>query len=171
MKDWEISQVGLSFEHGGTHGSANNSGPILLSSHAGMFVRFYQLTQDALYLNMARAAAWGRDAFVDSATGVASYYWRMMDNGAGPFPHHAWWQIGWIMDYLVAEANMRSMKEISFPRGFITPKVGPHLTYGFAEGRVMGHKAALILKPDLIKIDNPKLDCLTALNKEEKNFI
>lgn len=170
VKDWEISQVGLSFEHGGTHGSANNSGPILLSSHAGMFVRLYQLTQDSLYLNMARAAAWGRDAFVDSATGVASYYWRMMNNGAGPFPHHAWWQIGWITDYLISEANMRSMKKISFPGGFITPKVGPHLTYGFAKGSVMGNKAELIMRLGLTKLSNPKLDCLTALNKEEKKL-
>lgn len=169
VKDWEISQVGLSFEHGGTHGSANNNGPILLCSHAGMFVRLYQITKDTLYLNMARAAAWGRDAFVDSA-GVTSYYWRMMNNGAGPFPHHAWWQIGWIMDYLIAEADMRSMKKISFPHGFVTPKVGPHLTYGFAEGSVMGNKAALILRPGLIKLMNAQMECLTAVNEIKKKL-
>lgn len=170
VHDWEVSQVGLSFEHGGTHGSANYSGPILLSSHAGMFVRIYQLTGDSLYLNMARAAAWGRDAFVDSTTGVASYYWRAMNNGAGPYPHHAWWQIGWIMDYLIAEANMRSMKKITFPSGFITPKVGPHLTYGFAKGSVMGNGAVLILRPGLLRLSNPKLDCLTALNEEGRKL-
>ncbi len=85
-QDWEISQVGLSFEHGGTIGSANHRGPILLASHAGMFVRLFSLTHDSLFLTMARAAALGRDAFVDKKTNVASYYWDAMDNGPGAFP-------------------------------------------------------------------------------------
>ncbi len=95
-QDWEISQVGLSFEHGGSFGSATLRGPILLASHAGLFVRMFSLTKDSLFLTMARAAALGRDAFVDSSTSVASYYWDVMNRGAGPYPHHAWWQIGWI---------------------------------------------------------------------------
>src|SRR5690606_13298648 len=37
LRDWEISQAGLGFEHGGAIGSANSHGPILLASHAGMF--------------------------------------------------------------------------------------------------------------------------------------
>ncbi len=47
-RDWEISQVGLSFEHGGSFGSATLRGPILLASHAGMFVRMFSLTKDSL---------------------------------------------------------------------------------------------------------------------------
>ncbi len=43
-KDWEIAQAGLSFEHGGIFGSANRHGPIMLASHAGLFIRMYQLT-------------------------------------------------------------------------------------------------------------------------------
>ncbi len=40
--------MGLSFEHGGgVAGSANHRGPILLASHAGMFVRMYRLTKDS----------------------------------------------------------------------------------------------------------------------------
>ncbi len=141
--DWEINQTGLSFEHGGVLGSANNRGPILLASHAGLFVRVAQLTGDEFYLALARAAAWGRDAFVDPSTSVASYYWDGMNRGAGPFPHHAWWQIGWIVDYLVAEANYRSGGAISFPRGFFAPKVGPHASYGFAPGSVFGRSSNL----------------------------
>ena len=91
----------MSFEHGGTFGSANIHGPILLASHAGLFVRMFALTGDSLFINMARAAAWGRDAFVDSATSVASYYWNAMNRGSGPYPHHAWWQVGWLTDYLL----------------------------------------------------------------------
>ncbi len=169
-KDWEISQVGLGFEHGGTIGSANPSGPIVLASHAGMFVRMFALTKDSLFLNMARAAALGRDAFVDSATGVASYYWTNMNKGAGPYPHHAWWQIGWITDYLLAEAELRSEGKVKFPRGFITPKVGPHQAYGFAPGEVNGTQASLLLREGLLQCDNPYLDYYCAINKKEKKL-
>lgn len=162
VQDWEISQVGLGFEHGGIIGSANTHGPILLASHAGMFVRLFGLTKDSLYLNMARAAAWGRDAFVDPATGVASYYWNAMNNGAGPYPHHAWWQIGWITDYLLSEADIRSGGKIVFPHGFIAPKVGPHRTYGFAPGTIFGKQASLAFFINEIQISNPRIDYVGA---------
>lgn len=164
-EDWEISQAGLGFEHGGTIGSANHRGPILLASHAGLFVRLYAMTADPLFLNMARAAAIGRDAFVDKSTGVASYYWDSMDHGAGPFPHHAWWQIGWIYDYLISEAWLRSDGKIYFPGGFITPKVGPHKTYGFAPGKIYGNEARLIMKPGLVDVSNQHIEYLTAYDE------
>ena len=47
------------------------------------------------------------------------------------------------MDYLISEAALRSGDMISFPRGFFTPKVGPHASYGFAPGRVFGAEATL----------------------------
>jgi hypothetical protein len=163
-QDWEISQAGLSNEHGGSIGSANNRGPILLASHAGLFVRMAHLTGEPLYLSMARAAALGRDAFVDPETNVASYYWSTMDSGPGPFPHHAWWQIGWITDYLMSEIELRSNGSIRFPRGFVAPKVGPHQTYGFAPGEVYGAEASLVLKQGLVKASSPYLDYTTALS-------
>ncbi|HWV66635.1 glycerophosphoryl diester phosphodiesterase [Chitinophaga sp.] len=169
-QDWEISQAGLSFEHGGILGSANHRGPILLASHAGMFVRMFTLTGDSLFLNMARAGALGRDAFVDSATSVASYYWDVMNKGAGPYPHHAWWQVGWITDYLLSEMEMRSSGKIEFPRGFITPKVGPHQTYGFAAGKVYGTSANLLLKDGLLKTESPYLDYYCAINPAGKKL-
>ncbi|WP_207234222.1 glycerophosphoryl diester phosphodiesterase [Pseudobacter ginsenosidimutans] len=169
-EDWEISQVGLSFEHGGVIGSANHRGPIMLASHAGMFVRLFSLTKDSLFLNMARAAALGRDAFVDSATSVASYYWDVMNKGAGPYPHHAWWQIGWITDYLLSEVRMRSNGKVEFPRGFITPKVGPHQTYGFADGKIYGSNASLLLKEGMLTIADPYTDYFTAIDTKGKKL-
>lgn len=164
-QDWEISQVGLSFEHGGTTGSANTDGPILLASHAGLFIRLYQLTNDALFLTMARAATLGRDAFVDPKTSVASYYWKAMDKGPGAFPHHAWWQIGWITDYLMSEIALRSKGEVTFPRGFITPKVGPHQSYGFAPGLIYGRKVHLKLSDGMLITHNPYLDYMAAVDE------
>ena len=169
-EDWEIAQAGLSFEHGGILGSANHRGPILLSSHAGMFVRMYGMTKDSLFLNMARASAIGRDAFVDMKTGVASYYWDSMNNGAGPYPHHAWWQVGWITDYLVSEAQLRSEGKISFPSGFITPKVGPHKSYGFAPGRIYGAEASLIMRQEMFVVDNPYVEYISAFDKKSSTI-
>ncbi|MBN8822039.1 MULTISPECIES: glycerophosphoryl diester phosphodiesterase [unclassified Spirosoma] len=161
-EDWEISQTGLSFEHGGIFGSANRAGPIQLCSHAGLFIRMYTLTKEPIFADMARAGAIGRDAFVDAKTSVASYYWNAMNRGAGPYPHHAWWQVGWLTDYLLAEAELRSGGKVTFPRGFVTPKVGPHQTYGFAAGMVNGEKANLIIDENLITIDNPSVDYILA---------
>ncbi len=171
LQDWEISQAGLSFEHGGTIGSANGHGPILLASHAGMFIRMHALTGERIFADMARSAAIGRDAFVNKDTGVASYYWRNMDAGSGPFPHHAWWQIGWITDYLMAEAELRSDGKITFPRGFITPKVGPHQSYGFKPGEVFGKEANLKIVPGGINVNNPSLEHVVAQTEKEGSLL
>ncbi|WP_207508467.1 glycerophosphoryl diester phosphodiesterase [Telluribacter humicola] len=171
-KDWEIAQSGLSFEHGGIFGSATRHGPIQLASHAGMFIRMHQLTGEPLFADMARAAAIGRDAFVDPKTSVASYYWNAMNRGAGPYPHHAWWQVGWITDYLLSEAELRSQGKVSFPRGFVTPKVGPHQTYGFAPGTINGEKARLIINEEWVKVDQPVVDYVLAESVDgSKRFV
>lgn len=161
---WGFTQAGLCFEHAGTIGSSNTRGPILLASFAGLFTRLYGMTGDTLFIDMARAAANGRDGFVDPKTSVASYYWDSFNSGPGAYPHHAWWQIGWIMDYLVSEAEVRSEGAVSFPRGFITPKVGPHRTLGFAPGKINGKKARLILSDHLITNENPSCEWLTAVS-------
>lgn len=163
-EDWEIAQAGLNFEHAGLMGSAQRHGPIQLASHAGLFLRIFKLTGDSLFAEMARSAAVGRDAFVDSATSVASYYWDAMNRGAGPYPHHAWWQIGWITDYLMAEAELRSEGQVAFPRGFVTPKVGPHQTYGFEPGKINGESAALIIRDGLVQAPEPNVEYITALS-------
>ncbi|MDE6611322.1 MAG: glycerophosphoryl diester phosphodiesterase, partial [Muribaculaceae bacterium] len=164
LQQWQITTAGLSYEHGGIFGSANLHGPILLASHAGMFVRMFAITGERIFLDMARAAAIGRDAFVDDTTAVASYYWATMNNGAGPYPHHAWWQMGWITDYLLAELELRSDGAIHFPAGFITPKVGPHRTSAFRPGSVYGEEASLVMIPDAVKTDNPNIESVLAQN-------
>jgi hypothetical protein len=158
--EWQINQAGLSFEHGGLLGSATTRGPILLASHAGLFLRVYQLTGEAIFRDMARSAAVARDAFVEPATGVASYYWKGMNAGAGPFPHHAWWQIGWITDYLMSEIALRSRNAVAFPRGFFAPKVGPHSSYGFKPGTIFGEAAELAWSE--VSVDNPAVDYIVA---------
>jgi len=84
----------------------------------GLFLRLFRLTDEPLFRDLARAAVWARDAFVDPATSVASYYWAAMNAGPGAYPHHAWWQIGWITDYLISEAELRSNGAIVFRGDF-----------------------------------------------------
>lgn len=170
MEDWQLSQVGLGFEHGGSMGSAVNAGPILLASHCAFFLKLYALTKDRIFRDMARLGALGRDAFVNEETGVASYYWNRFDHGSGLFPHHAWWQIGWIYDYLLAEAELRSNGRISFPRGFMTPKVGTHRAAGFAPGTINGQKANLLFRKGLVSIDNPNIDYVTAQSEDGRTL-
>ncbi|AKD58066.1 glycoside hydrolase family protein [Spirosoma radiotolerans] len=169
-EDWEISQTGLSFEHGGIFGSATRLGPIQLCSHAGMFIRMYQLTKEPIFADMARSGAIGRDAFVEPKTSVASYYWDRMNKGSGPYPHHAWWQIGWLTDYLMAEAELRSGGKIVFPRGFVTPKVGPHQTYGFGAGTIYGQPASLLIQEGLVQSGSPVIDYILARSADQKKL-
>jgi hypothetical protein len=159
-REWEINQGGLSFEHGGLMGSAVHRGPILLASHAGLFLRVYQLTGEDIFRDIARSAAVARDAFVDPLTSVASYYWKGMNGGPGEFPHHAWWQIGWITDYLMSEIALRSEQAVTFPRGFFTPKVGPHASFGFAPGMIYGEAADLSWGN--VGVDEPAVDYVVA---------
>lgn len=170
VEDWQMSQIGLNFEHGGAMGSAVYAGPILLTSHASFFLKLYRLTKDELFCDLARLGALGKDAFVNEETGVASYYWVKYNNGSGPYPHHAWWQIGWIYDYLLAEAELRSDGKVSFPRGFMTAKVGPQKPTGFAAGLIEGQAVDLMLRKGLVETDNPNIDYLTAQSKDKKTL-
>ncbi len=93
-----------------------------------------------------------------------------MDRGPGPYPHHAWWQIGWIMDYLLSEISLRTKGNISFPAGFITPKVGPHKSYGFEKGILFGRSVELLMKKDMVTLDNPHIDYVMAYDKERREL-
>lgn len=159
LEDWQISQVGLSFEHGGSMGSAVHAGPILLTSHCGLFVRMYSLTGEQLFLDMARAGAIAREAHLNPGNKVSTYYWSQFDRGPASFPMHAWWQIGWISDYLLAEAEMRSGGNIRFPRGFFTPKVGPQQITGFDYGTLYGEKPGGSYDADWQRATTAKSTC------------
>ncbi len=170
IEDWQVSQAGLAYEHAGLNGSVVSTGPILLSSHAGAFVRFHELTGDRHFLDLARAAARGRDAWIDRASGISSYYWYAGSGQSGVFPWHGWWHIGWITDYLLAEAHLRSGGRIAFPRGFCTAKVGSHGPYGFADGTVYGERATFYRPRTLVEVDDPEIEVLTATSPDKSRL-
>jgi hypothetical protein len=103
------------------------------------------IDQEPMLLDMARSAAIGRDAFVDPKTSVASYYWQAMNRGAGPYPHHAWWQIGWITDYLMSEAELRSNGRDFFPTRICElQNVRASSNVWFTNGNIFGEPAQLV---------------------------
>ena len=169
-RDWELNQTGLGVEH--IRGTAVD-GPILITSYAGLFIKIYEWTGDPVFLTMARTAAIGRNAYVNQETGCAIYYWNGMadlERNTMMFPWHAYWQIGWITDYLISEAELRSDGNVTFPYGYMTPKVGPHVTYGFAPGEIYGRKADLVFRSDMIRCDNPDVEFITALSENGKKL-
>ncbi len=170
-QDWEITQVGLSVEH--IRGTAS-SGPVLLSSHAGLFVRMNALTGEQLFLDMARAAARGRQHFTNPETGMSVYYFNAIEDVQkvwASFPWHAEWQVGWITDYLVSEAHLRTGGRASFPAGFPTPKVGSHVAYGFAPGMVYGHAADFWLGDRAVTCAQADVEYLSAMRTDGKGLL
>jgi hypothetical protein len=150
--------------------SWKEGGPVVLSTHAPAFVRLYEATGDHLFLDLARAGAVDKSTWVDPETGTASYYWGWFDRGAGAFPNHVWWQVGWTMDYLLAEVEIRIDGLVSFPRGPMTSKVGASRCLGFEPSTVAGDAAQLRLPRGLFEPDTPKVECIGATGVETDTF-
>ncbi|TPX12478.1 uncharacterized protein E0L32_006890 [Thyridium curvatum] len=170
LQDWQLSQVALNYEHAGFTGTATERGPIFISSHAGTFIRIHEATGDKFFLELARLAARGRDAFVDARSGIPSYYWYQGNAGGSRYPWHGWWHIGWVTDYLISSAHLLSGGQIDFPHGFITAKVGSHVPYGFAPGRIYGQDAELWQPRSLVTLSDPEVDYITARTPDKKKL-
>jgi hypothetical protein len=52
----------------------------------------------------------------------------------------------------------------------MTPKVGPHRTFGFAPGTIFGHQADLIFRQGMLKCDNADLEFIAALSGDKKTL-
>jgi hypothetical protein len=52
----------------------------------------------------------------------------------------------------------------------VTPKVGPHQSYGFAKGTIYGQEASLLLSSELIKSQNPSIEYVIGHNEVSKKI-
>ena len=170
LQDWQLSQVAMNYEHAGFTGSVNSNGPITIASHAGCFLRMFEITKDTFFRDLAKYAARGRDAYVDPQTSMVSYYWISGDTAGEGYPWHGWWHICWMMDYFMANAHVLSDGAIEFPAGFITAKVGSHVPYGFAPGKIYGTEANLWQPRSLVSISDPEIDYITARSTDGKTL-
>jgi hypothetical protein len=72
----------------------------------------------------------------------------------------------------MAEAEMRSNGKVFFPRGFVTPKVGPHQTYGFKAGLIFNEPAQLETTENFVSCNLPQVDYIVAKSgKGNKAFV
>jgi len=52
----------------------------------------------------------------------------------------------------------------------VTPKVGPHQSYGFAAGVIAGQPARLVERTGLVRQENPDMEVITAVATDRKRL-
>ena len=169
---WLVSNVGLGFEQPTTYTYKENGGRMILQTPwATAFLRLALYTGDTQFETYARNAVLGR------VGNYAGYYYTtftdLMQNPNYPYQgpdvgfiyyHHLPVHLSWTLDYLISAAKLRSNGAIRFPA---VRQYGyayfDNLVYGHAPGEIMGGKDAwLWFKKDLVTLDNPQINYLTA---------
>ena len=168
---WVLSNVGLGFEQPSTIGGRGVGRLIYQMGWAPKFLRLAELTGDKLFETFARNAVIGRWANYPGyyATGFTDLPLNPRYPWDGPdvtdiYYHHIVPHLAWTIDYLVAEASLRSNGKITFPSR-------REQGYAYFDSRVYGHAPGKIYEADgawlwlrrgLVAIDNPQLNYLTA---------
>ncbi len=171
---WLVSNVGMGFEQPSTYTYMENGGRMIFQAPwTPRFLRLAHYTGDKQFETYARNAVVGR------WNNYPGYYYTtftdLMQNSRYPYEgpdmsfiyyHHILVHLSWTLDYLVSEAFLRSAGKIQFPalRQFGYAYFD-NLVYGHAPGEIMGEKGAwLWIRRDLIALDNPQVNYLTAHN-------
>lgn len=174
---WIVSNVGLGFEQPGTYGGGPGAGRMIYQmTWAPDFLRLAQYTGDRTFETYARDAVIGRWANYPGyyATGFTDLPLNPGYPDVGPdvtdfYYHHIAPQLAWTIDYLVAEASLRSAGKIHFPS---VRQDG----YAYFDNRVYGHAPGTIydtndlwlwLRRGLVTIDNPQMNYLVAHNDNQ----
>ena len=172
---WMVSNVGLGFEQPTTYRGQGPGRMIYQLGWAADFLRLARHTGDASFETYARNAAVGRWANYPGyyLTGFTDLPFRPDYPYQGPdvttiYYHHIVPHLGWTIDYLVAEAELRSAGAVSFPS---QRQVGyayfDSRAFGHAPGRVFDEAGVwLWFQRGLVAIDNPQLNYLTARRGE-----
>ncbi len=174
---WIPSNVGLGFEQPVTYNRHDSGGAIIYqSAWAPNFLRLAAYTGDAIFETYARNTTLGRWAnypgyYVVGLTDMPlnpRYPYTGPDLGC-IYYHHVAPHLAWTIDYLVAEAGLKSGGQIQFPSqrqhgyAWFDARV-----YGHAPGTVLDVKDAwLWFKRGLITLDNPAFNYLTAHTRDQ----
>ena len=169
---WIPSNVGLGFEQPSTYSRLDSGGAMIYqSAWAPNFLRLAAYTGDAMFETYARNATLGRwgnypgyyvVGFTDLPLNPRYPY-------EGPdvswiYYHHILPHLAWTIDYLVAEAMLRSNGKIKFPsqrqHGYVW---FDSREYGHAPGKVLDtDNAWLWFDRDVVRLDNPAFNYLLA---------
>ncbi len=169
---WLVSHTGLGYETAHTYNYKDNGGRMItMANWAPAFLRLALYTGDKQFETYARNAAIGRMG------NYGGYYYTtftdLLQNPRYPYEgpdisfvyyHHIPVHLSWTIDYLVSEAKLSSKGAISFPglRQF-GYAFFDNLAYGHSPGKVFGNEGVwLWLDKDLVDIDNPQINYLTA---------
>lgn len=169
---WLVSNVGLGFEQPVTYPIKGNGGRMIFQAPwTPGFLRLAQFTGDNEFTTYARNAVVGRWANYPGY--YITTFTDLMQNPRYPYEgpdmgfiyyHHILVHLSWTLDYLVSDAALRSRGAIRFPglRQFGYAYFD-NLVYGHAPGEIFGEKGAwLWLRKDLIQLNNPQINYLTA---------
>ena len=172
---WIVSNVGLGFEQPSTLSHRVNR-LIYQMFWAPDFLRLARHTGDRMFETYARNAVIGRWANYPGyyVTGFTDLPLNPRYPLEGPdvtdfYYHHIAPHLAWTIDYLVAEAALRSHGKISFPS---QRQVGyayfDSREYGHAPGNVFDSKGVwLWFKRGLVSIDNPQVNYLAAHSRNQ----
>ena len=178
---WITSNVGLGFEQPVTYSRLDSGGAMIYqSAWAPNFLRLAAATGDAQFETYARNATLGRWANYPGyyVVGMTDLPLNPRYPYQGPdvsciYYHHILPHLAWTIDYLVAEAALRSGGQIAFPsqrqHGYVW---FDSREYGAAPGKVLGVKDAwLWLDRGVAKLDNPAINYLLAHTADQLSVV
>ncbi|NQU44768.1 hypothetical protein HQ520_15880 [bacterium] len=180
---WEVAQVGLTIEvpHSYFHATgAPSVWHVMNPCYAAALLRAYGHTGKEIFRTNARNSIIGRFAnypgyYLGGFTDLPMdpEYPRKGPDLTDIYYHHVPVQLALTIDYLVAQAEVRSAGKIQFPYAkqqgyawFINRE------YGVAPGKIYDDPSAMLwLERDLVKLDTPDVDWLAARGPETFHVI
>jgi len=181
VPSWTVSVVGLGLEQPITYfGAADKMANILLSAWSPHLLRLHGATGDDYWRTFARNSLIGRGAsypgyYVSDHMDLylAPDYVRKGPDLTGLYWHHIPVHLAMLVDYIFADAEVRSAGQIRFPfsvqQGYVwfTSRV-----YGGAPGKVFDDEAAWPwLDRERFRVDNHRVDFFGARSREQFHLV
>ena len=168
---WRVSEIGLTCESSGT--SKGHRG-ILLATHAPWMLRLSEHTGDSFLHDIGRSAVIGRytsfpgyhmntaRTTVYEKPDFAERPMAQLNSTTSLHYNHIWPQAAMLLDYLVADAELRSGGEIKFPAHFAEG-------YAYMNQQIYGDRPGKFLGDDNVSLWMPK--GLLTFDNDEVNYV